>query len=81
MANTSVVIGDRFDNFISTQIKKGGFASASDVVHEALRVFEQEEERKDRLVNALREGEDSGFVENFDPQELLAELHATYLKK
>ena len=78
---TSVTINEQFSGFISSQIRTGRFASASDVVQEALRVFENEEARKERLLTALKEGEDSGFVENFDPKAFLAELHSTYLSK
>lgn len=79
--NTSILIGDHFNNFISEQVKTGKFSSASDVVRAALRLFEQNETRKDRLIKALEEGENSGFVENFDRDEFLAELHRKYAKQ
>ncbi len=78
--NTSVLIGDHFEEFIGKQVKAGRFASASEVVRAALRSFEREELMKDRLLQALEEGERSGFVE-FDPEENLKELHKKYLGK
>ena len=78
--NTSVLIGDHFEQFIGEQVKTGRFASASEVVRAALRAFERDERMKDRLLEALEEGERSGFVE-FDTEENLRELHKKYLGK
>ena len=77
--NTSILPGDYFDNFINSQIKTGKYASASEVVRAALRVFEHEESKKTALITELKKGETSGFVENFDRQELLASLHKRHL--
>ena len=41
--NTSILLGDYFDNFISQQVKTGIFSSANEVVRTALRMFEHEE--------------------------------------
>lgn len=73
--NTSILLGDYFDNFISQQIKSGKFSSASEVVRTALRMFEHEESKKIELINELKKGEKSGFVENFDRKEFLKNLH------
>ena len=79
--NTSVLIGDHFEQFIGAQVKTGRFASASEVVRAALRSFEREENKRDALLKALEEGENSGFVDDFDPEVFLAELHSKYLPK
>ena len=79
--NTSVLIGDHLEQFIGEQVKTGRFGSASEVVRAALRSFEQEEAKRNQLITALREGEDSGFVENFDPEQFLADLHSKYVNK
>jgi antitoxin ParD1/3/4 len=73
--NTSILLGDYFDNFISQQIKSGKFSSASEVVRAALRMFEYEESKKSELINELKKGEKSGFVESFDRKEFLKSLH------
>lgn len=77
--NTSILLGDYFDSFISQQIKKGKYSSASEVVRAALRMFENEESKKAELIKALKKGENSGFVENFDRKKLLKELHQKHL--
>ncbi|MEL4307154.1 type II toxin-antitoxin system ParD family antitoxin [Joostella sp. CR20] len=79
--NTSILLGDYFDNFISRQIKTGKYSSASEVVRAALRMFENEESKKTELIKELKKGEKSGFVENFDRKELLNNLHKKHLTK
>lgn len=73
--NTSILLGDYFDNFINQQIKSGKFSSASEVVRTALRMFEFEESKKAELINELKKGEKSGFVKGFDRENFLKELH------
>lgn len=73
--NTSVLLGDYFDNFINRQVKAGKFSSASEVIRAALRVFEHEEAKKLVLVKELKKGERSGFVKDFDRREFLNDLH------
>ena len=43
--NTSILLGEYFDEFINKQVKAGRFSSASEVVRAALRMFEQEESK------------------------------------
>ncbi|MBC7654621.1 MAG: type II toxin-antitoxin system ParD family antitoxin [Oligoflexus sp.] len=78
--NTSILLGDHFDNFISKQLKTGQFSSASEVVRTAIRIFEDEEKKKELLMKELEKGEKSGFVENFDRKNFLKKLHAKHLK-
>ena len=73
--NTSILLGDYFNEFINEQIKSGRFSSASEVVRSALRLFEQEERKKKELVKELIKGEESGFVDNFDKNEFLKKMH------
>lgn len=79
--NTSILLGDYFDNFISQQIKSGRFSSASEVVRAALRMFEYEEHKRAELVNELKKGENSGFAEDFERQSFLKGLHQKYAEK
>ena len=77
--NTSILLGDYFDKFITSQIATGKFSSASEVVRTALRLFEQQETKKKELIIELKKGEDSGFVENFDEEKFIKNLHKKYL--
>lgn len=73
--NTSILLGDYFNEFINKQIKTGQYTSASEVVRAALRLFEHEESKKAELIKALKTGEESGFVEDFDRESLMESLH------
>ncbi|MBN2638649.1 MAG: type II toxin-antitoxin system ParD family antitoxin [Bacteroidales bacterium] len=73
--NTSILLGDYFDNFINKQIKTGKYSSASEVVRAALRMFEYEESKKSELIKELKKGEKSGFIKEFDRTAFLNELH------
>lgn len=57
--NSSILLGDYFNNFIKEQISSGRFSSASEVVRSALRLFEQEENKKKELIKELIKGEES----------------------
>ncbi|MCX6351154.1 MAG: type II toxin-antitoxin system ParD family antitoxin [Bacteroidetes bacterium] len=76
--NTSILLGNYFDNFINSQVKTGKFSSASEVVRAALRMFEQEETKKVELIKALIKGEKSGFVKDFNRDSFLNNLHKKY---
>ena len=79
--NTSILLGDYFDNFISEQVKTGRFSSTSEVIRAALRMFEQEESKKTRLIAELKKGEKSGFVKKFNRENFRNELHQKHLAK
>jgi antitoxin ParD1/3/4 len=79
--NTSILLGDYFDNFINQQIKTGKYSSASEVIRAALRMFEFEESKKAGLIKELKKGEKSGFVKDFDRESQLKNLHQKYSPK
>jgi len=71
--NTSVVLGEHFDQFISTQIEGGRFGSASEVVRQALQLLEEHEQKVEALRQALMDGENSGKSTPLDMQEIILE--------
>jgi antitoxin ParD1/3/4 len=77
--NTSILLGDHFENFISEEISSGRFSSASEVIRTALRLLEIEEQKIKQFRKEIQIGIDSGMVENFDPEAHLASLHKKYL--
>lgn len=79
--NTSILLGDYFDNFINQQIKTGKYSSASEVVRTALRMFEYEESKKSELINELKKGEKSGFVNDFNRENFKRELHQKHINE
>jgi antitoxin ParD1/3/4 len=74
--NTSILIGEHFEEFIFNEISSGRYSSASEVVRNALRLLEAEEFRKKQLIRALAKGETSGFNKAFDPKVHLKKLHS-----
>ena len=77
--NTSISIGNHFEEFIQNEVKSGKYGSVSEVIRSALRLLEREERKERELIKALEIGEKSGFVENFNPKEHLKELHRKHL--
>ncbi|MEQ1704795.1 MAG: type II toxin-antitoxin system ParD family antitoxin, partial [Rickettsiales bacterium] len=58
--NTSLTLGEHFNDFIATQLQDGRYGSASEVVRQALRLLEEREQKLAALRLALIEGENSG---------------------
>ena len=61
---SSYAIGPHFENFIKQKIKSGRYSSASEVVRDALRLFEEQEELRETQIKNIRqqiqEGRESG---------------------
>ena len=77
--NTSILLGEYFEEFISTEISSGRYNSASEVIRSALRLMKSEEQKKKDLRKALVIGEKSGFDKTFDSQANLKKLHSKFL--
>ena len=78
--NTSILLGEYFENFINEQMATGKYSSVSEVVRAALRVFEQEENKSKSLINELKVGEKSAKIKNFDRNKNLEQLKANFQK-
>jgi len=74
--NTSIALGDHFADFVSSQVKDGRYASASEVVRAGLRLLEEREAQLASLRAALIEGEESGAAEPFDFDAFIADNRA-----
>ena len=77
--NTSISLGNHFEEFIKGEVKSGKYGSVSEVIRSALRLLESEERKERELIKALKIGEQSGFVENFDSKQNLTKLHRQHL--
>jgi antitoxin ParD1/3/4 len=74
--NTSVSLGDYFEDFVENRIAEGRYKNASEVIRAGLRLLEEEENKVVALKSAILEGLTSGVAKNFDPQKHLESLKA-----
>ena len=74
--NTSVSLGNYFDQFVQNTVKQGRFKNVSEVIRAGLRLLEEEENKITVLKSAIQEGIDSGVALDFDPKKHLASLKA-----
>jgi antitoxin ParD1/3/4 len=79
--NTSILLGDYFENYVNEELTSGKYASVSEVIRAALRLLEVEEKKSKALVDELKIGEKSRFIKNFDRNENLKSLHSKHLNK
>ncbi len=79
--NTSISLGNHFEDFIKSEVGSGKYNNASEVVRSALRLLEIEEQKIRGLRDALILGEKSSFVKDFDPDKHLTSLHKKHLSE
>ena len=77
--NTSILLGEHFEDYISTKVSSGKYNSASEVIRTALRLLEAEDLKTKNLNKALLQGEKSGIDKTFDPKTHLKKLHSKFL--
>jgi antitoxin ParD1/3/4 len=73
---TSFVLGEHFERLINQQVGSGRYASASEVVRDALRLFEEQQTAIKRLNDAIEEGYASSISDAFDWDELFEQAAA-----
>lgn len=73
--NTSVSLGDYFENFVDNRVYEGRFKNASEVIRAGLRLLEEEESKIIALKKAINQGIESGISNDFDPKN-----HLPFLK-
>lgn len=69
--NTSFILGEHFDTFVSAQVESGRYANAADVIRSGLRLLEEREQKLDALRRALIEGEESGIAGPVDIEKII----------
>jgi antitoxin ParD1/3/4 len=74
--NTSILLGNYFDEFVQSRLSTGRYKNASEVIRAGLRLLEEEENKVIALKNAIREGIESGIASDFNSKIHLNELKA-----
>lgn len=74
--NTSITLGDYFDQFIQRILIEGRYKNASEAVRAGLRLLEEEEQKIIALRQSVEEGINSGLAGDFNPEEHLKMLKA-----
>ncbi|MBU2587470.1 MAG: type II toxin-antitoxin system ParD family antitoxin [Alphaproteobacteria bacterium] len=64
--NTSISLGDHFENYTRRKVESGEYSSTSEVIREALRLHEERSIFKSKLLAAIDEGLASPIDETFD---------------
>lgn len=77
--NTSISLGNHFEDFMNIQLTTGRFNNASEIIRAGLRLLEMEENKYKVLKNALEDGEKSEKIKDFDSKQHLKELRAKHL--
>jgi len=78
--NTSISLGNHFEDFVDDKVSTGRFKNASEVIRAGLRLLEEEEGKIVALKKAIDEGIESGLAKNFNPQKHLNKLKAAKQK-
>jgi len=63
---TYFILGEYFDQLIEAEITSGRYKTASEVMRDALRLFEQKQTAIQRLSDAVDQGFVSGFIDELD---------------
>ena len=78
--NTSISLGNHFEDFVSNKVSAGRFKNASEVIRAGLRLLEEEESKLILLKGAIEEGFSSGIAKNFNAKKHLEKLKSAKQK-
>ncbi|VAW50849.1 hypothetical protein MNBD_GAMMA06-2036 [hydrothermal vent metagenome] len=73
--NTSVTLGEHFDEFVLEKINAGRFQSVSEVVRAGLRKLEEDEIKLQALRLKLQEGENSPLMDDAHSDNFLSSVN------
>jgi antitoxin ParD1/3/4 len=78
--NTSISLGNHFEDFVGDKVSTGRFKNASEVIRAGLRLLEEEEGKMVVLKKAIEDGFESGVAKNFNAKRHLEKLKAAKRK-
>ncbi len=74
--NTSVALGNYFEDFVENRISEGRYKNASEVIRAGLRLLEEQENKATALRAAIKEGLESGVAKGFNAKKHLNAMKA-----
>ena len=63
MPTRNINLTEHFDHFVQRQVSSGRYSNASEIVREALRLLEEQEQERQVKLKALRQAAKHGFNE------------------
>lgn len=63
MPTRNINLTEHFDKFVERKVSSGRYGNASEIVREALRLLEEQEQERETKLNALRRAAKQGFDE------------------
>ena len=76
MKNTSIALGEHFDQYIAEQLASGRYRTASELIRESLRMHQERELKIVAMRAAIEDGVASGIDGSFSFEGLNRELDA-----
>lgn len=76
--NTSVILGEYYEELIKKEMSLGTYASASEMIREGLRLLDERKQRIKAINSALEAGEKSGKPLPYDHDAFLIKMAAKY---
>ncbi len=78
MATTSLSLGELWEGFIKQEISSGRYASASEVIRDALRTMEERKSKLEalraHLVQGAKQAKSSDFIDDFSMNSVIDDL-------
>lgn len=63
MPTRNINLTEHFDRFVERQVSSGRYSNASEIVREALRLLEEQEQEREAKLQVLRQAAEQGFAE------------------
>jgi antitoxin ParD1/3/4 len=78
--NTSVTLGEHFEEFVNESIVAGRYQTVSEVVRAGLRKLEDDDRKLEALRVKLASGERSTKIRDFSSEKFLNKMHKKHIK-
>jgi antitoxin ParD1/3/4 len=78
--NTSVTLGEHFEEFVNDSIVAGRYQTVSEVVRAGLRKLEDDDRKLEALRGKLAVGERSAKVKDFSADKFLEKMRKKHIK-